>query len=129
MEEADKLDTIVQRYQSNKGNTASPLIEEESLERIFSKSFEESNLSKWMNLANSSSIEIPKLVHFRHPSMETYNVGNLLGGIFTTRIDNSERIWRRMARDYRMAHTHGIETISKNIAYRKHIRDLEFETR
>ena len=24
---------------------------------------------------------------------------------------------------------HGIETISKNIAYRKHIRDSEFETR
>ena len=29
-----------------------------------------------------------------------------------------------------MAHTHdNIETISKKIAYRKHIRDLEFETR
>ena len=29
-----------------------------------------------------------------------------------------------------MAHTYdAIETISKNIAYRKHIRDLEFETR
>ena len=28
-----------------------------------------------------------------------------------------------------MSHTHDIETISKNISYRKHIRDLEFETR
>ena len=28
-----------------------------------------------------------------------------------------------------MAHTHDIETMSKKIAYRKHIRDLEFETR
>ena len=28
-----------------------------------------------------------------------------------------------------MAHTHDIETISENIAYRKHIRELEFETR
>ena len=28
-----------------------------------------------------------------------------------------------------MAHTYDTETISKNIAYRKHIRDSEFETR
>ena len=28
-----------------------------------------------------------------------------------------------------MAHTHDIETISENIAYRKHIRDMEFETK
>ena len=28
-----------------------------------------------------------------------------------------------------MANTHDIETISENIAYRKHIRDSEFETR
>ena len=35
-----------------------------------------------------------------------------------------------MDRDYSMAHTHDdIETISENIAYRKHIRDSEFETR
>ena len=39
-------------------------------------------------------------------------------------------ILRRTVRDDRMGHTDGdIETISKNIAYRKHIRDLEFETR
>ena len=29
----------------------------------------------------------------------------------------------------RMAHTHDIETISEKTAYRKHIRDSEFETR
>ena len=28
-----------------------------------------------------------------------------------------------------MAHTHDIETISEKISYRKHVRDLEFETR
>ena len=48
----------------------------------------------------------------------------------TTRIEDPNRIWRRTDRDDRMAHTHdNIETISKNIAYCKHIRDLEFETR
>ena len=61
--------------------------------------------------------------------METYNVGNLLDGIVVTRIENSDGIWRRTARDDRMAHTHAIEDISKKIPYRKHIRDLVFETR
>ena len=77
-----------------------------------------------MNLANSLSIETPKLVHFGHPPIETENVGNLLDGIVATRIENSDRIWRRTDRDDRMAHTHYIETISEEIAYRKHIRDL-----
>ena len=58
--------------------------------------------------------------------MEIYNVG----GIVATRIENSDGIWRRTANDNRMAHTYdNIENISENIAYRKHIRDLEFETR
>ena len=82
-----------------------------------------------MNLENYLSIESPKLVHFGHPPIERENVGNLLDGIVATRIENSDRIWRRTDRDYRMAHTHDIENISEKIAYRKHIRDLEFETR
>ena len=82
-----------------------------------------------MNLANSDIIEPPKLVHFGHPPMETDNVGNLLDGIVATIIENSDGIWRRIDRDDRMAHTHDdIKTVSKKIAYRKHIRDLEFET-
>ena len=82
-----------------------------------------------MNLAKSLSIESPNLVHFGHPLIETNDVGNLLGGIVDTRIENSDRICRRTDRDNRMAHTHDIETIRERIAYRKHIRDLEFETR
>ena len=58
--------------------------------------------------------------------MQTDNVG----GIIATRIENSDGIWRRMARYDRMAHTHDdIETISEKIAYRKHIRYSKFETR
>ena len=49
--------------------------------------------------------------------------------IVATRIENSYRIWRRTDRDDRMEHMHDIETISENIASRKHIRDSEFETR
>ena len=45
-----------------------------------------------MELVNSASIEIPKLVHFGHPPIETENVGNLLNGIVVTRIDNSNGV-------------------------------------
>ena len=76
-----------------------------------------------MNLVNSLGIETPKLVHFGHPPIGTYNVGNLLDCIVDNRIENSGGIWRRTDRDNRMAHTHDIETISEKIAYHKHIRD------
>ena len=44
-DEADKLETIVQRSPTNEGNTASSRIEEESLESILSKIVEESKSS------------------------------------------------------------------------------------
>ena len=127
---ANKLDTAVQRSSTNEKDTASSIIEEESLESIFPKIIKESNSSKRTNLAKSASIETPKLVSCRHPPTETDNVGHQIDGIVATRIEDPNRIWRRTDRDDRMAHTHDdIETISENIAYRKHIRDSEFETR
>ena len=108
----------------------SDIAEKECLESIFSKIVEESNSRKWMNLANSASIETPKIVSFGHPSMDTDNVGNRLDGIVSTRIEDPNKIWRSKDRDDRMAWTHDdIETISEKLAYRKHIRDSDFETR
>ena len=52
-------------------------LKKKSIESVFSKIVEESNSSERMNLANSFGIESPKLVHFRHPPIETNNVGNL----------------------------------------------------
>ena len=111
--EADKLNTIVQQYPTNERNTASPRIEEESLESVLSKIVKELKSSERMNLTNSLGIEIPKLVHFGHPPIDTNNIGNLLDGIISTRIENSNGIWRRTDREDRMAHTHDVETISK----------------
>ena len=125
----DKLDTIVQQSLTKERNTASPQIEEESIEIIFSKIFKESNLSKRMNLANSLGIQSPKLVHFGHPPVETNNLGNLLDGIVNTIIENSKGIWRRTDRDNRMAHTHDVDTIIKTTAYCNHIKYSEIETR
>ena len=130
MGEANKLDTSVQQSPTNERNTTSLLIEEESLKSVFSKIVEKSNSSEWMNLVNSAIIEPPKLRPFGYPPMDIENLGNRINGILATRTENSDGIWRRTDRDDRMAHTHdNIETISKKIAYRKHIRDLEFENK
>ena len=129
MGKADKLDTIVQRSPTNENNTESLRIEEESLESVFSKIFEELNSSERMNLANSLGIESPKLVHFGHPPMETNHGGNLIDGILATRIDHSNRIWRLTDRDDMMAHTHDVETMSNVTAYSNHIKNSEIETR
>ena len=83
-----------------------------------------------MNLANSASTETPKLVSFGHSPMETENLGNRLDDIVATRIEDLNRIWRPTDRDDRMLHMYdNIEAISEKKAYRKHIRDSEFETR
>ena len=113
----NKLDTAVQRSLTNERNTASSRIEKESFESICPKIIKESNSSKRMNLANSASIEITKLVPFGHPPTETNNVGHRIDGIVATRIEDPDRIRRPTDRDDRMAHTHDyIEFISKNIS-------------
>ena len=128
--EADKLDTAVQHSSTDERNTASSRIEEGSLENICPKIIKESSLSELMNLANSLSIETPKLVSFGHLHMETYNVGHQIKGIVATGVADPNRIWSSTDMDNRMARTHdNIETIGEKLAYRKHIRDSEFETR
>ena len=82
-----------------------------------------------MNLANSLSIDSPKLIHFGHLLIETNNVGNLLDGIVVTRIENYNSVWKRTDRSDRMADTNDVETISETTAYRNHIKDSEIETR
>ena len=79
--ELNKLDTAVQKYSNSKRNTAPSRIEEGSLGSIFPKIVKESNLSERMNLANSVLVQTPKLVSFRHPSMQIESVGNLIDSI------------------------------------------------
>ena len=62
--------------------------------------------------------------------METDNVDHRSDGSVDTRVVDPNGIWRLPDRDDRMARTHDdIETISEKLAYRKYIRDSEFETR
>ena len=83
-----------------------------------------------MNLANSLGIQTPKLVPFRHPPMQTDNVGNPIDSIVATGLLDQDRIWRPTDRDVRTTPTQGnVETMSEKLAYCKFIKDSEFETR
>ena len=83
-----------------------------------------------MNLANSLSIETPKLVSSGHPPMQIDIVGHPIDRIVATRVVDQNRIWRSTDRDDRMARTHDdIETISEKSAYRNILdnRNLRLE--
>ena len=127
---ADKLDTSVQKSSTDKRNTAPSRIEEGSPKIIFTEIVKESNSSERMNLANSLGVQTPKLVSFRHPPMQTDNVGHRSDGSAATRVVDQDRIWSPTDRDIRTAPTHGdVETMSEKLAYLKFIKDSEFETR
>ena len=62
--------------------------------------------------------------------METDNVGHRSDGSVATRVVDQDGVWSPTDRDVRTAPTHGdIETIGEKLAYRKYIRDSEYETR
>ena len=97
---------------------------------IFPEIVEKSDLTERMNLANSLGVQNPKLVLLRHRPMQTDNVGERGDGGVTTRIADQDGIWRPTPSNIRTAPTHGeIEMISEKLAYRKFIKDSEFETR
>ena len=83
-----------------------------------------------MNLANSLSVHTPYLVLLRHTPMQTDNVGKQRGGAAATRIADQDGIWRPTLSDIKTAAIHGeSETKIEKLAYRKFIKDSEFETR
>ena len=82
-----------------------------------------------MNLANSVHVKTPDLVSFRDPTIQTDNVLERRSGGVATRIVEKDRIWRSKPSNIGMAETHDeIKKISKKLAFRKYIKDLDFET-
>ena len=83
-----------------------------------------------MNLANSLSVQTPELVLLRPTPMQTDNVGERKSGGAATRIANQDGVWRPTLSNIKAAAIHSkSETISEKLAYRKFIKDLEFENR
>ena len=129
VDKADKVDAAVERSSTNEWNTASSRIEESTPESIFRKVVKQFDSSEQMNLANSLSVQTPELVSFRHPTIQTDNVGDRRSGGVATRIANKDGIWNPTLSDIETAATHSeIETISEKLAYRKFIKDSDFET-
>ena len=124
-----QLDASVQRSSSDKWNAAPSRIVEGSPKSIFREIVEKSDSSERMNLANSLSVHTPELVLIRHTPMQTDNVGKRRGDDVATRIADQDGIWRPTLRNIKTAPTHGnVETRNEKLAYRKFIKDSEFET-
>ena len=83
---AEKLDTAVQQSSSDKWNTEPLQIVEGSLKGILPEIVEKSDSSERMNLANSLGVQTPELVLLRHPTMQTDNIDDRIGGGVATRI-------------------------------------------
>ena len=99
-------------------------IEEGIPKSIFPEIAKEFNSSERINLANSFGIQTQKLVSFRHPYMQTDNVGHRSDGSIATRVVDQDGIRRPTYRDVRTAPMHGdVETMSAKLAYRKFIKD------
>ena len=82
-----------------------------------------------MNLANYLSVQTPGLVSFRNPTIQTENVCERRSGGVATRIANKDGIWKPTLSNIETVATHGeIKTISEKLAYRKFIKDSDFET-
>ena len=83
-----------------------------------------------MNLANSLSVQTPELVSFRHPTIQTENLGDRRSDGVATRIANKDGIWKPTLSNIETAATQGeIKIIIEKLAYHKFIKDSEFETR
>ena len=62
--------------------------------------------------------------------MQTDNVGDRRDGGVAIRVADQDGIWRPTDSDIRTAPTHGdVQSKSEKLAYRKFIKDSEFETR
>ena len=74
-------------------------------------------------------IKTPYLLSFRDPTIQTDNVLDQRSGGVATRIADKEGIWRPKPSDIGTAATHDkIKNISEKLAFRKYIKDLDFET-
>ena len=125
----DKLDATVEGSSTDEWHTASSRIEESTPKRIFHKVIKHLDLSDQMNITNSLSVQTPDLVSFRHPTIQVDNVGDRRSGGVATRRANKYGIWEPTLSDIGTVATHGeIKTISGKLAYRKYIKDSEFET-
>ena len=82
-----------------------------------------------MNLANFVRVKTPDLVSSRDPTVNTYNVTDQRSGGVATSIADKDGIWRPKPSNIGTAATHDkIKNINEKLAFRKYIKELDFET-
>ena len=102
----EKLDTTVDGLTTNKRNTESTDIFEGAAESVFGKKSEQFDSSGRVNFSDSITVELPDLILFRDPPVETHNVTDGRSGGVATRIADKYRIWRPSPSDIGTAATH-----------------------
>ena len=126
---ADKLDTTVEAFTTDKRNTASSLIIQCAPKSFFIKESKQFDSSGKMNLAKSVPDETPDLVSFSYLTVNTYNVTDGRSGGVATSIADKDRIWSPKPSDIGTAATHDdLKNINDKLSCRKHLKELDFET-
>ena len=126
---AEKLDTTVEAFTSDKRNTESLGIIESAPKSMFIKDSEQFDSNGRMNLANSVPVETPDLVSFRDPPIQTHNVTDGRSGGVATSIADKDRVWRPRPSDIGTAATHDdLKNTNEKLAFRKYLNELNFET-
>ena len=128
----EKLDTTLDGLTANKRNTDSTEIFEGASESLDVKKLQRINkfdFSGRVNFANSIPVQTPDLVPMRNPPVQTYNVTDGGTAGVTTRIADTDGIWRAGPGDIRDAALHDSDKDSAaKLAYRKFLNDLDLET-
>ena len=126
---AEKLETTVEAFTSNERNTESSGIIESAPESVFVKKSEQFDSSGRVNFANSVPVELPDLVIFRDPPVETHNITDGGTGGVATSIADKYRIWRVGPSDIGTAATHtDLKDFNEKLAFHEYLNDLDLET-
>ena len=125
----EKLDTTVDGLTANKRNMESTDIFEGAAESLNFKNIKKFDSSGRVNFANSIPVETPDLIPFRDPPVQTYNVTDGMTAGVTTRIADTDGIWRAGPSNVRVAALHASDKdYAAKLAYRKFLNDLDLET-
>ena len=125
----EKLDTVVEAFTSNERNTESSGSIESAPEIVFVKKSEQFDSSSRVDFANSVPIELPDLVSFRDPLVETHNVTDGRSGGVATSIADKDQIWKVGPSNIGTAATHAdLKDFNEKLAFREYLNDLDLET-
>ena len=119
---ADKLDTTVKAFTTDKRNTAPSQIVEYAPKIIFVKEIKQFDSSSKMNLAKSVPVKTIDFVSFRDLSVNIDNITDGRSGGDSTSIADKYHIWSLKPSDIGTVATHDeIKNINEKSAFHKYL--------